>query len=105
MKSQKKTSLSDLYVDVAEYMFIEWLVRHDVYSAYKANCERFCTQHRTFREELRAHIRNLRRTSRFTLADIISCSFPFILTSEGYKFWSDQSALWRNFCEKFDFTR
>ena len=102
MKSQKKSSLSDLHVDVAEYMFVEWLVRHDLYAVYKANCERFRTDHRTFREELRTRIRSLLQTPRLTLGSIISCSFPFLLTSEGYKFWLNQSVLWRNFCETFD---
>jgi len=104
MKSNKKSSLSNLYVDVAEYMFIEWLVRHGVYSVYRANRVKFCTQHRTFRQDLRAHLRDLLHSTRFTLSDIMDCSFPFAMTPQGYKFWTDQSALWRNFCKSFDFT-
>lgn len=101
MKKTKKTSLSELPVDVAEYMFIEWLIRRGLFSIYKANCEKFCTCHRTFRDDLRGHIRNMRRSPRFTLDDLIAVSFPFAMTSEGYDFWVKQSFAWRHFCDDF----
>lgn len=101
MKANKKSRISDLSVDILEYMFVEWLVRQGVFSAYKANCEKFCTLHRTFRDDLRSHIRSMRRSSRFTLADLIAVSFPFALTPEGYNFWADQSTLWHRFCSNF----
>lgn len=101
MKENKKSSLSELPVDVAEYMFTEWLVRQGVFSAYKANCEKFCTCHRTFREGLRSHIRSMRRSPRFALNDLIAVSFPFSLTPEGYDFWVKQSTIWLRFCSDF----
>lgn len=101
MKANRKSRLSDLSVDVAEYMFIEWLVRQGVFSAYKANYERFRTCHRTFREDLRIRIRSVCRFPRFVLEDLIATSFPFAMTPEGYNFWSDQSIRWRRFCSDF----
>jgi len=101
MKNVKKTSLPELPIDVAEYMFIEWLVRQGLFSKYKANFEKFYTYRRTFRDELRRHIRSIRRSPRFTLEDFIAISFPFVMTSEGYDFWAKQSAIWRRFCSDF----
>lgn len=101
MKDTKKSRLSDLFVDAVEYMFIEWLVRHGLFSAYKANYERFRTRHRTFREDLRVQIRGMRRFPRFAIEDLITTSFPFFMTSEGYDFWVSQSTLWHRFCSDF----
>ena len=101
MKKIKKSSLSELSIDVAEHMFIGWLVRRGVFSAYEANCEKFCTCHRTFRDDLRIHLRSIRRSPRFTLEDLISVSFPFVMTSEGHDFWVKQSECWRRFCRDF----
>ena len=101
MKKAKKSSLLELSVDVVEYMFIEWLVRRGLFSAYKANYEHFRTSHRTFREDLRAQIRSARRCPGLAFEDLIAISFPFPMTSEGYSFWVSQSTLWRRFCSDF----
>jgi hypothetical protein len=101
MKKIKKSSLSELPVDVAEYMFTEWLVRQNLFSAYKANSEKFCTTHQTFREHLRTLIRHMRRSPRFAFDDIIAISFPFSMTTEGCDFWVKQSVIWRRFCSDF----
>lgn len=104
MKVNKSSKLSALPVDVAEYMFVEWLVRQGLYSAYRRNCEKYCTSNRTFREDLHVRIRRMYRVARFSLKDIISISFPFVMTSEGYDFWLTQSTLWRRFCDNFKST-
>lgn len=104
MKKVKKSSLSALPIDVAEYMFVEWLVRQGLYSAYRRNCENVCTSNRTFREDLHVRIRRMYRVARFSLEDIIAISFPFVMTSEGYDFWLTQSTLWRRFCNNFKST-
>lgn len=101
MKANKKSRLSDLAVDVVEYMFIEWLVRRGLFSAYKANYEKFSTNHKSFRDNLRVKIRYLYCSSILGIENIISTSFPFAMTSEGYNFWVDQSNLWRCFCSDF----
>jgi len=101
MKAAKKSKLSDLSVDVIEYMFTEWLVRRGLFSAFKANYEKFYPNHRSFRDNLRVKIRDLRRSSLLGVENIISTSFPFAMTLEGYNFWLDQSNLWRCFCSDF----
>lgn len=104
MKVNKNSTLSALPVDIAEYMFVEWLIRQGLYSAYRRNCEKVCTSHRTFREDLRARIRRMYRVGRFCLQDIITISFSFSETPEGYDFWLTQSILWRRFCNSFKST-
>lgn len=101
MKANKKSRLSDLSVDVVEYMFTEWLVRQGLFSVYKANLEGFYPNHRSFRDNLRDKIRYLCRTSFLGVRNIISTSFPFAMTPEGYNFWLDRSNLWRRFCSEF----
>lgn len=101
MKANKKSRLSDLSVDVVEYMFTEWLVRQGLFSVYKANCEKFCSDHRSFRDNLRAKLRRLCRPSTIGVESVISTSFPFVMTPEGYNFWLDRSNLWRRFCSDF----
>ena len=104
MKANKKSRLLDLSADVAEYMFIEWLVRQGLFSAYKVNLEGFHPNHRSFRDNLRAKLRYLCRSSVFGIESIISTSFPFAMTPEGYNFWLTQSNLWRRFCCEFKST-
>ena len=98
MKANQKSRLSDLSVDVVEYMFIEWLVRQGIFSAYKANFEKYCTNHRSFRENLRAKIRFLTRNSILGAEYVISTSFLYHVTPEGRDFWIMQSKLWQRFC-------
>ena len=101
MKANKKSTFSDLSVAVVEYVFIEWLVRQGLFSVYKANYESFYPNHRSFRDNLRTKLRRLCRSSVLGVESIISTSFPFAMTPEGYNFWVDQSDLWRRFCGKF----
>ena len=101
MKANKKSRLSDLSVDVIEYMFTEWLVRQGVFSAYKANCEKFHPNRRSFRDNLRIKLRRLRHSFGYDAGSLISTSFPFAMTPEGYDFWVNQSILWSLFCSKF----
>ena len=101
MKTNKRSRLSDLSVDVVEYMFTEWLVRQGLFFVYKANFEKFYPNHRSFRDNLRTKLRRLCRSSVLGIESIISTSFPFAMTPEGYNFWVDQSNLWCRFCGKF----
>lgn len=100
MKANKNLKFSDLSVDVVEYMFTEWLVRRDLFSAYKANYEAFHPNHRSFRDNLRAKLRDIFRSRVPTIGILISTSFPFAMTPEGYNFWTDQSIHWNRFCDK-----
>lgn len=100
MKANKKSRISDLSTDILEYMFVEWLVRQGVFSAYKANCEKFHPHHRSFFDNLRTKIRCLSRPLGYSIGNLISTSFPFAMTPEGYDFWVDQSIRWNRFCDK-----
>lgn len=101
MKANKNFRDLDLFVDVLERMFTDWLVRRGLFSAYKENYEKFCPNHRPFRDNLRIKLRSLCRSSVLNVDDIISISFPYSMTSEGYDFWVTQSNFWRRFCSKF----
>lgn len=101
MKANKNSRLSGLSVDVVEYMFTEWLVRQGLFSAYKANYEAFHPNHKSFRDNLRAKLRDICRSRVPTVGVIVSVSFPFAMTPEGYNFWVDQSNRWNRFCGKF----
>lgn len=101
MKANKKSSLSSLPVDVLDYLFVEWLIRQGLFSAYKANYEKFHPNHRSFRDNLRDEFYSLLRSSHLGIQSAISVSFPFLMTSEGYDFWVDKSNRWRRFCAKF----
>ena len=101
MKANKKSGIPGISVDVVEYMFIEWLVRRGVFSAYKANYEEFHPNHRPFRDNLRDKLRRMSRSSGYSVGNLISMSFLFAMTPEGYNFWVNQSESWRRFCDKF----
>lgn len=103
-KVRKASRIDDLMVDAIDYTFTEWLVRQGLFCAYKANCERSLPGHVSFRDSLRAKIRRLCHSSVLGIESIISTSFPFVLTPEGYDFWKDQSNLWQRFCSKFKST-
>jgi len=104
MKAIKTSKRSDLPVDVLEYMFTEWLVRRGLFSAYKENFQRLCPNHRSFRDNLRAKLLALYRSPHLGVENIISTSFLYTMTSEGYDFWTAKSNLWRCFCRKFKST-
>jgi len=101
MKAKKMPRLSDLSVDVVEYMFTEWLVRQNLFLTYKENFEKFYPNNRTFRHNLRIRLRTLSRFPVTGFSVIISTSFPFSMTPEGYDFWVDKSNLWKQYCNKF----
>lgn len=101
MKINKKSRSSDLTVDVVEYMFVEWLVRQGLYSSYRANYESIQPDHKSFRDNLRAKIRFLCHTSGLGIDCIISTSFLFNATPEGFNFWADRSSLWQRYCSEF----
>lgn len=102
MKTLSKDSrFVDLQVDSIEYMFIEWLVRRGIYTAYKLNYERAFSLRTGFRDRLRGHIRRTLRDPSYGPSHLISSAFQFALTPEGFKFWYKQSTAWQRFCTNF----
>ena len=104
-KVSKESRVDDLMVDVVEYAFTEWLIRRQLYMAFKANFRAAFPPRASFRCRLRAYIR--RSLSRPDLApcDLISSAFVFIFTPEGVDFWMKESAAWARFYSKFQTNR
>ena len=97
----KDSRFNDLQIDSIEYMFIEWLIRRGIYTAYKSNYERAFSLRTSFRERLRGHIRRTLSDSSYGPGDLISSAFLFASTPEGFKFWSKHSIAWKRFCTNF----
>lgn len=99
-KVSKNSRTNDLLIDLVEYMFTEWLVRRGVFTAFKSNYENSFSLRAGFRERLRDHIRRSLNGSSFGVSHLITTSFLFTSTPEGFKFWVKQSAAWERFCTK-----
>jgi len=101
MKKAKVSMISELSVDAVDYLFVEWLRRRGVFSAFRSNCG-FDKEHNdSFRAALRYQIQGALHSSRLCIGDLISISFTFAHTPEGLAFWFDLSFAWRRFCIDF----
>lgn len=100
-KATKRFKATDLTVDVLEYAFTEWLVRHGIFVAFKTNFDVVYSPYGGFRDRLRAHIRRSLRGSIFSPTSLISAAFMFASTPEGCAFWRKHSAAWTRFCLEF----
>lgn len=98
MKRNKDLRISELPVDFVEYLFVEWLCRREVFSAFKSNYDWTKDTDISFRNSLRRQIRNTLLTSSLGISDLITSSFIFDRTPEGRDFWSGVSSDWRRFC-------
>ena len=101
MKRTRVSTTSELSVDAVDYLFVEWLRRRGVFSAFRSNCgfDKRCG--RSFRTVLRYRIQTVLHSSHAGIGDLIFISFIFARTPEGLAFWFDLSCAWRCFC--FDF--
>ena len=100
-KTNTRSRIDDLMVDVIEFAFIEWLVRRGVLSAFKANFEPTSSPRATFREHLRVFVRNCFYHPTLGVGDLICSAFLFTSTPEGFAFWSNKSNDWKRFCGRF----
>lgn len=98
MKKSKKIRTDDLILDVLEYAFTEWLVRRDLFSSFKMNCDFVISPRKSFRDCLRDHIRRTLRNPRLGSTYLIATAFLFSSTPEGVVFWKKQSEAWARFC-------
>lgn len=101
MKKTRVSTTSELSIDAVDYLFVEWLRRRGVFSAFRSNCGFDRKRQDAFRTVLRFQIRNVLYSSRLGIGDLITMSFLFTDTPEGYAFWSDLSFAWRRFCVDF----
>ena len=101
MKKTGVSTLSELSIDAVEYLFVEWLRRRGVFSAFRLNCGFDAKRKNSFRTVLRHRIQNALHSSYLGVGDLVTVSFLFTDTPEGYAFWSDLSFAWRRFCTGF----
>ena len=101
MKKTRVSTTSELTVDAVDYLFVEWLCRRGVFSAFRLNCGFVKEHNNSFRAVLRHRIKNVLHSSHSCVGDLISMSFLFTHTPEGYAFWTDVSFAWRRFCTDF----
>lgn len=101
MKKSRVSTISELSTDAVNYLFVEWLRRRGVFSAFRSNCG-FDEEHDSlFRTMLRDRIRGVLHSSYAGIGDLISVSFIFGHTPQGVSFWFDLSFAWRRFCTDF----
>jgi len=101
MKKTSVSTVSELSTDAVYYLFVEWLRRRGVFSAFRSNCGFDKERNRSFRTVLRYRIQDLLHSSYAGIGDLISVSFIFAHTPEGLTFWFDLSFAWRRFCTDF----
>lgn len=100
-KGSKKFKPGDLIVDVLDYAFTEWLVRQGIFVAFKTNYDVVVSPYGGFRDRLRDHIRRSLCSPTLDPTSLISSSFLFAMTPEGYDFWSKYSDAWKSFYLRF----
>lgn len=101
MKKTKVSTISELSVDAVDYLFVEWLRRRGVFSAFRSNCGFSKERNNSFRTMLRYQIQFALHSSHLGIGDLISMSFLFPGAPEGRAFWTDLSFAWRRFCTNF----
>ena len=101
MKKTIVSPISELSIDAVIFLFVEWLRRRGVFSAFRSNCGFGKEDENEFRTVLRYRIKDVLHLSHAGIGDLISMSFMFTRTPEGLAFWFDLSYAWRRFCADF----
>lgn len=96
-KKIKNFKEDDLFVDIVDYAFTEWLVRQRIFSTFKTNFESQNLSRGSFRSTLRYHIRHCLCGSNFGPVCLISTAFLFASSPEGSEFWRKHSVAWERF--------
>lgn len=101
MKNTRVSTNFELSIDAVEYLFVEWLRRRGVFSAFRLNCGFDKKRNSLFRSVLRCRIQDVLHSSNSGIGDLVSMSFVFTHTPEGLNFWFGLSFAWRRFCTDF----
>lgn len=101
MKKTRVLKLPELSIDAVDYLFVEWLRRQGVFSAFRENCGFDEKRNDSFRTCLRNRIKGALHSPYSGIGDLISISFIFAHTPEGLAFWFELSFAWRRFCTDF----
>lgn len=100
MKNFRSINSNLLTLDACDYLFVEWLVRHDLYSAFVKNLASSFDRLGAGRSLVRRYVRSF-LSPRFYLESAIVMAFPFDETPEGFDFWNRVSDEWSKFCCDF----
>ena len=100
---KNKSSLDPLYLDAADYIFVEWLVRSGYYSKFANNFIRDNSNFASAREGIRACLSRLLRSRFLSFSDAVSSSFLFLRSPEGVDFWCSVDQEWRAFLGNLNF--
>lgn len=101
MKKNRVSTISEWSTDVVCYLFTEWLRRRGVFYAFRSNCGFHKQSRDAFRTILRTRVQGALYSPYAGVGSLISMSFIFTNTPEGYAFWSELSFDWRRFCTDF----
>lgn len=101
MKRKVFFSAQSLHVDVLDYMFVEWLVRNNLYSKFVANLPlaEFATEKP--RTAIRAIVYHAVTSCHSDPLCMISNAFLFRSTPEGRDFWLEASSAWKTYFTSF----
>ena len=100
---KNKLSLDPLYLDAADYIFVEWLVRRGYYSRFRDNFIRDNSDFDSAREGIRVCLSRLLRSRTSSFRDAVSSSFLFLRSPEGVDFWRSVDQEWRAFVRHLNF--
>lgn len=100
---KNKHSLDRLYLDAADYIFVEWLIRSCYYSRFVDNFSRDNPDYDNAREGIRACLSALLRSNALSFRDAVSSSFLFLRAPEGEAFWCAVDLEWRAFLKHLNF--
>ena len=100
---KNKPILNPLYLDAADYIFVEWLVRSGYYSRFRDNFIRDNPDFDNAREGIRSNLSTLFRSKIFSFRDAVSSSFLFLRAPEGVDFWYTVDQEWRAFLRNLNF--
>lgn len=95
MKNSRTFDSDLLILDVCDYLFVEWLIRHGLYKKFAANLAREFGHTGSSRQLIRDYIHSINHHR--SLSRAILSAFLFNDTPEGYDFWVRASAEWVDF--------
>lgn len=95
-----KVNLDRLYLDVADFLFVEWLIRCGYYSRFVDNFFRRNPDYNNTREGIRAYLSRFLRNPSLSLFDAVFSAFLFFDTPEGVDFWKLVDRQWRRFLKR-----
>lgn len=101
MKKQKSFNEFDLRLDVLDYLFVEWLVRNQLYGKFARNLAAARPVTTSVRNLIRQRVCAYATFPAMDYSFLLTGAFLFESTPEGREFWNDASRRWADFCSYF----